>query len=59
MRQETLNYYDFYCEECNYCVQMFNRRKDGSTDWCSLHNKRVQAHDSGCKDFVLYEEGEE
>ena len=53
------NYADFYCEECNFCVEMFNRRKDDSNLWCSLHNKRAKAHDSGCSDFVLYEEGDE
>ena len=52
------NFYDFYCEECNYCLDMFNRRRDGSTKWCSLHNKRVNEQDQGCQDFVLYEEGE-
>ena len=53
------NYADFYCGECNYCVDMFNRRKDNSTKWCSLHNKRADEMGEACQDFVLYEEGED
>ena len=53
------NFYDFYCEECNSCVDMFNRRGDGSTKWCEMHSRRVQEHDQACSDFVLYEEGED
>ena len=53
------NYEDFYCGECNYCVEMFTRRKDNTNLWCSLHNKRAEYYDKGCRDFVLYEEGDE
>ena len=53
------NYEEFYCGECNYCVEMFTRRKDNTNLWCSLHNKRANYYDSGCQDFVLYEEGDE
>lgn len=53
----TKNYYDFYCEECNYCLDLSNRKGDATTKWCSAHNRRVQEHDQGCNLFVLYEEG--
>ena len=52
------NYEDFYCGECNYCVDIVPRRKSESLKWCSLHNKRAGEMDKGCMDFVIFEEGD-
>ena len=48
------NYEDFFCGECNFCVEVFCKRS--GTMWCSLHNKRAYEGDKACKDYVLNNE---
>lgn len=56
---EVLNYYDFYCGECKYFVELWDNRKKEPRFWCDKLNMRVQEQDPGCQSFKIGVEGEE
>ena len=53
------NHSDFFCEECRYCTELWDRRKDEARYQCDKHNKRVGEHDPGCPEFDLMEGDED
>jgi len=52
------NYEDFYCGECRFFAELYDKRRNEIKEWCNLHNNRVEYENSGCPAFAL-EEGDE
>ena len=53
------NYEDFYCGECKYYAELYDRRKDDIKEWCNMHNHKVEFDDKGSPGFKLIWEGED
>ena len=56
---KVLNYYDFYCGECKYYLELWDKRKDCTRGWCDRNIKRVKEEDPGCPAFEIGLEGDE
>ena len=52
------NYADFYCGECEYYDELYDRRRDDTKTWCNVHNNRVSYDNRGCAAFKLSQEWE-
>ena len=52
------NHEDFYCGECLFFSELYDKRRNTTREWCIKFNHRAEYENAGCPGFELDEEGE-
>lgn len=50
------NYADFFCNECRYYTELYDKKHDEHRAWCDKDGKSTLPKCSGCENFELEED---